>query len=55
MKTVSLEIRLAAEREIREELRRKAIDAEKLRIMQRRTFWSRIEALLPFTITRKSK
>ena len=41
-------IRSIAERQLREEAQRRAIDAEKIKILHRKTIWSRI---FPFTIT----
>lgn len=41
-------VRRQAEAELAQENRRRAVDAEKARLMRRRTFWHR---LLPFVIT----
>lgn len=47
-------IRVLAERELRNDAIRIAIDAEKARL-KRQTPWSRFLAWLPFTIHRRSK
>ena len=41
-------LQMQAEMELYQEAIRRAIDAEKIRILQRKTFWSRV---FPFTIT----
>lgn len=46
-------IRIIAEREMRAEAIRLAVDAEKARILAHRPFWSRFLAWLPFTFTWK--
>ena len=48
-------IRETAARELQEEQRRAAIEAEKARLRNRKTVWQRLAAALPFTITWKSK
>lgn len=50
-------IRAQAERELADERRRAAVDAEKLRLTTHRTLLQRIADALPFTVTvqRKSR
>lgn len=47
-------IRVIAERALRKERIRVAVEAEKLRILARHSPWSRFLAWLPFTLTWKN-
>ena len=44
-------IRVIAERALREERIRAAVETEKARLRTQRSLWSRLTAWLPFTIT----
>jgi len=46
-------IRIVAREELRQEVLRAAIDAEKKRILERRTTWAQLLNALPFVITFK--